>query len=215
MFFFAFGELFLDFGLERFSFHFPWFSTIFLTLPCFPLVSLVFNMVFLHFLHFLCFCHWFSLFSLFSSMFLTPSFSSRFGVFVIGVLCFSVDFPAFSSLPFVFHWHSLLFHWFVLHVRHFFLFVHGFSLLSPYLSFVLLHFRYLVVHVVHWLSSGQIFAVAAAAAIASVALLVAVVIVVVGLRHDGFKNKDREGGWGGGRSVSPPRRWEGLDVASL
>ena len=30
------GSFFLDFGLERFSFHFPWFSTIFLSLPCFP-----------------------------------------------------------------------------------------------------------------------------------------------------------------------------------
>ena len=47
-------------------------------------------------------------------------------------------------------------------------------------------------------------AVAVAAAIASVALLVAVVlVVVVDLRHDGFKNKEREGGWGG------------LNVASL
>ena len=33
----------MDFGLERFSFHFPLFSTIFFSLPCFPLVSLVFN----------------------------------------------------------------------------------------------------------------------------------------------------------------------------
>ena len=31
------GDCFLDFGLERCSFHFPWFSTIFLSLPCFPL----------------------------------------------------------------------------------------------------------------------------------------------------------------------------------
>ena len=56
------------------------------------------------------------------------------------------------------------------------------------------------------------------AAIASVALLVlvaVVIVVLVDLPHDGFKNKEREGGWGGGRSVSPPRRWEGLDVASL
>ena len=64
-------------------------------------------------------------------------------------------------------------------------------------------------------------AVAVAAAIASVALLVlvaVVIVVLVVLRHDGFKNKEREGGWGGwggGRSPSPPRRWEGLDVASL
>ena len=147
--FFAFEEFFLDFGLERCSFHFPWFSTIFLTLPCFPLVSLVFNMVFLHFLHFLCFCHWFSLFFLHvphCSLFFfgCPSFSSRFCVFVIGVLCFSVGFPALSSLFFAFHWRSLLFHWLVLHVRHFLLFVHGFSLLSYYyLSFVLLHFHQL------------------------------------------------------------------------
>ena len=58
-------------------------------------------------------------------------------------------------------------------------------------------------------------AVAVAAAIASVALLVAVVIVVVDLWHDGFKNKEREGGWGGGRSASPQGVLEGLDVASL
>ena len=61
-------------------------------------------------------------------------------------------------------------------------------------------------------------AVAVAAAIASVALLVlvaVVIVVLVDLRHDGFKNKEREGGWGGGRSAFPPRRWEGLDVASL
>ena len=62
-------------------------------------------------------------------------------------------------------------------------------------------------------------AVAVAAAIASVALLVLVVVVVivvlVDLRHDGFKNKEREGGWGGGRSASSPRRWDGPDVASL
>ena len=45
-------------------------------------------------------------------------------------------------------------------------------------------------------------AVAVAAAIASVALLVAVVIVVVDLRHDGFKNKDREGV--GGEGEAPP-----------
>ena len=51
-------------------------------------------------------------------------------------------------------------------------------------------------------------AAAVAAAIASVALLVAVVIVV-DLRHDGFKNKEREGGWGGGRSASRPRRLGG------
>ena len=60
-------------------------------------------------------------------------------------------------------------------------------------------------------------AVAVAAAIASVALLVlvaVVIVVLVDLRHDGFKNKEREG-WGGGRSAFPPRRWEGLDVASL
>ena len=57
-------------------------------------------------------------------------------------------------------------------------------------------------------------AVAVAAAIASVALLVAVVIVVVDLRHDGFKNK-REGGWGGGRSASPPRRLGGSRCSVL
>ena len=61
-------------------------------------------------------------------------------------------------------------------------------------------------------------AVAVAAAIAGVALLVlvaVVIVVLVGLRHEGFKNKEREGGWGEGRSASTPRRWEGLDVASL
>ena len=57
-----------------------------------------------------------------------------------------------------------------------------------------------------------------AAAIAGVALLVlvaVVIVVLVDLPHDGFKNKEREGAWGGGRSASPPRRWEDLDVASL
>ena len=51
-------------------------------------------------------------------------------------------------------------------------------------------------------------AVAVAAAVASVALLVlaaVVIVVLVDLRHDGFQNKAREGGW----------RWEGPDVASL
>ena len=131
---------------------------------------------------------------------------------------FSVGFPALSSLFFGFHWRSLLFHWLVLHVRHFFLFVHGFSLLSYYLSFVLLHFHYCScsLFMLSLVFLRPNLAVAVAAAIASVALLVAVVIVVVvvvDLRHDGFKIKEREGGWGGGRGASPPSRWEGLDVA--
>ena len=58
-------------------------------------------------------------------------------------------------------------------------------------------------------------AVAVAAAIASVALLVAVVIVVVDLRHDGFKNKEREGVGGEGAAPPPQGVWKGLDVASL
>ena len=53
------------------------------------------------------------------------------------------------------------------------------------------------------------------AVVALLVLLVLVTVAVVDLRHRGFKNKKRERGWGGGRSASPPRRWEDLDVAPL
>ena len=58
-------------------------------------------------------------------------------------------------------------------------------------------------------------AVAVVAAIASVAFLVAVVIVVLDLRHDGFKNKEREGGWGEGAAPTPQGAWEGCSVLLL
>ena len=127
----------MDFGLERlFSFHFPWFSTIFLSLPCCP-------------------------------------------------LAFSYLLMDFPGSP-ICHLSPLIF------------------ISCSCCSLVFLRPN---------------LAVAVAAAIASVALLVlvaVVIVVLVDLRHDGLKNKEREGGWGGGRSAStPPRLWEGLDVASL
>ena len=125
----------MDFGLERFSFHFPWFSTIFLSLSCFPLA----------------FSYW-----------------------LIG----------FNGSP-ICHLSSFIF----------------ISCSCCSLAFL-----------------RPNLAVVVAAAIAGVALLVlvaVVIVVLVDLPHDGFKNKEREGAWGGGRSTSPPRRWEDLDVASL
>ena len=125
----------MDFGLERFSFHFPGFSTIFLSLPCCPLV-------------------------------------------------FSYLLMDFPGSP-ICHLSSLIF------------------ISCSCCSLVFLRPN---------------LAVAVAAAIASVALLVlvaVVIVVLVDLRHDGFKNKEREGGLRGRAQPLPPRLWEGLDVASL
>ena len=155
----------------------------FLTFPCFSLVVL-------HFLH-------------------------VFAFFVIGVLFF------FSP-----HLLSLVFFAFLLvflHSPHFSLFFIGVPCFSIGLSCMFVTFSYLFMDspcspIICHLSSFIFIncsccllvflrpnlAFAVAAAIASVALLVAVVIVVVvNLRHDGFKNKEREGGWGGGRGASP------------
>ena len=162
----------LDFGLERFSFHFPRFSATVFSLACFPLVSLVFNTVFLHVPHFLCFCHWCCwFFCWFSCTLLT------FLCFSWAFLAFPLVCPAYSSLFPIWSW--------VFPICH----------LS---SFIFI--RCSCCSLVFLLSN---LAVAVTAAIASVVLLVlvAVVIVVVDLRHDGFQKKEREGGWGGGRSA--------------
>ena len=114
-------------------------------------------------------------------------------VFLVFPFVFIIDFPNQFR---VFHWpwFSLFFIGFP-QFPHFFVFVHWFFLRLP----LVLHFHHLF----------QLF-------VAIVALLVlAAAIAVVDRRHDGFKIKKAGKGLGGGRSASPPRRWEDLDVAPL
>ena len=156
--------------METCSFHFPWYSTTFLTFTCFSLVSLVVPFVFLHFLHF---------FVIVSLVFFV----------VLLVSCIFLTFPCFFHCMFVTFSYNFILDFPCSPISH----------LSSFM-FISCSGSSLV-----FLGPNLAVAVAAATSIAIVALLVlvAVVIAVVDPRHDGFKNKERERGWGEGAAPPP------------